>query len=125
MRSRVSLIGVVQISGSISVGEFVFPLLIIGGIAYAFIDFDEKRPSSSTYTENYDRTNDEDLSSDSTSIERTNEYHMTSDYTRSDGTHVSGYISGNPDGVQENNIGYMEEHGDSNGLQEAYDSLNR
>lgn len=50
---------------------------------------------------------------------------MTSDYTRSDGTEVHGYISGNPDGIEENNIQYMEEHGDSNGLQEAYSSFDR
>lgn len=50
-------------------------------------------------------------------------YHLTSDYIRSDGTEVSGYISGNPDGIESNNIEYMRDHGDSDGIQEAYESI--
>ena len=49
-------------------------------------------------------------------------YHYTSGYTRSDGTEVQGYISGNPDGIRENNIEYMRDHGDSEGLRDAYSS---
>jgi hypothetical protein len=49
-------------------------------------------------------------------------YHYNSGYTRSDGTEVQGYISGNPDGVSENNIEYMQDHGDSEGLRSAYSS---
>jgi uncharacterized membrane protein len=49
-------------------------------------------------------------------------YHYTSGYTRNDGTEVQGYISGNPDGIRENNIEYMRDHGDSEGLRDAYSS---
>lgn len=50
------------------------------------------------------------------------DYHYTSGYTRNDGTEVQGYISGNPDGIRENNIEYMRDHGDSEGLRDAYSS---
>jgi hypothetical protein len=93
--------------------HFIFPvvvILIIGFVIY----FIKSSPSNTSYPDSY-----------STSSERSGGYHMTSDYTRSDGTEVHGYISGNPDGIEENNIQYMEEHGDSNGLQEAYSSFDR
>ncbi|WP_445346268.1 hypothetical protein [Acinetobacter bohemicus] len=51
-----------------------------------------------------------------------NEYHHTSGYTRSDGTEVNGYVSGNPDGIRENNIEYMRDNGDYEGVREAYSS---
>ena len=86
-------------------------VLIIGFVIYSIKD----SVSDNTYY----------ADSDSTSSERSGGYHMTSGYTRSDGTEVHGYISGNPDGIEENNIQYMEEHGDSDGLQEAYSSFDR
>lgn len=39
-------------------------------------------------------------------------YHYVDGYTRSDGTEVDGYVRGNPDGIEENNIDYMREHED-------------
>ncbi|MBV7307291.1 hypothetical protein KVY11_01090 [Acinetobacter sp. CWB-G5] len=50
-------------------------------------------------------------------------YHVVDGYTRSDGVEVDSYVRGDPDGVEENNIEYMRDHGDQDGLEQAYASL--
>ena len=50
-------------------------------------------------------------------------YHVVDGYTRSDGVEVDSYVRGDPDGVEENNIEYMRDHGDQDGLEQAYSSL--
>jgi len=50
-------------------------------------------------------------------------YHYVEGYTRSDGTEVEGYVRGNPDGVEENNIEYMRDNGDQEGLDAAFSSI--
>lgn len=51
------------------------------------------------------------------------DYHYVEGYTRSDGTEVEGYVSGNPDGIEENNIEYMRDNGDQEGLDAAFSSI--
>lgn len=51
------------------------------------------------------------------------DYHYVEGYTRSDGTEVDGYVRGNPDGVEENNIEYMRDNGDQEGLDAALSSF--
>ena len=48
------------------------------------------------------------------------DYHVVSGYERDDGGYVEPYVRGDPDGVEENNIEYMREDGDNEGLIEAY-----
>lgn len=50
-------------------------------------------------------------------------YHYVEGYTRSDGTEVDGYVRGDPDGVEENNIEYMRDNGDQEGLDAAFSSI--
>lgn len=51
------------------------------------------------------------------------DYHYVEGYTRSDGTEVEGYGRGNPDGIEENNIEYMRDNGDQEGLDAAFSSI--
>lgn len=51
------------------------------------------------------------------------DYHYVDSYIRSDGTEVEGYVRGNPDGIEENNIEYMRDNGDQEGLDAAFSSI--
>ncbi|WP_257232999.1 hypothetical protein [Acinetobacter sp. YH01024] len=80
------------------------------------------------YEEDYDEVveyeDDESYSDESYNYSSSNSgYHSVEGYTRSDGTEVGGYVRGNPDGIEENNIEYMRDHGDQNGLEQAYSFL--
>ncbi|MCE6238516.1 hypothetical protein [Acinetobacter pittii] len=50
-------------------------------------------------------------------------YHYVEGYTRDDGTEVEGYVRGDPDGIEENNIEYMRDNGDQDGLNAAFSSV--
>lgn len=50
-------------------------------------------------------------------------YNYVEGYTRDDGTEVEGYVRGNPDGIEENNIEYMRDNGDQDGLDAAFSSV--
>lgn len=81
---------------------------------------DESDVEEEEYSEDYQ---EDDWSGESPYRDSESGYHVTSGYEREDGTYVSGYVAGNPDGVEENNINYMEEHGDESGLEAAYASI--
>ena len=81
---------------------------------------DESDAGEEEYSRDYQ---EEDWSDESPYGDSESGYHATSGYEREDGTYVSGYVAGNPDGVEENNINYMEEHGNTSGIEEAYASV--
>lgn len=87
----------------------------------------DSNESDESYVEEEEYSGDyqeDDWSGESPYRDSESGYHVTSGYEREDGTYVSGYVAGNPDGVEENNINYMEEHGDKSGLEAAYESIN-
>lgn len=92
-------------------------------MVYSGINFVMGKSNKMNFNYEYNEQENYDGSYDYSTQDSGGGYHYTDGYTRSDGTEVGGYISGNPDGIESNNIEYMRDNGDYDGLKNAYDSV--